>query len=436
MKPLHTIISQTFKFSAKTVMTFLAVGLGSGILILAISISDSFQTAVNESLSGDGLIINVANAELAADGNLSFSRPAQFDQDVIMILSNSISGIQALAPITNTSWRTVSAGDLQYQLRRVAGTTSEYLDVMGLDLIAGSAFSDGDVAAGEMKALVSRSTAEAMYSSVDNAIGKQLIPPVRTANRGGGINAERTTIAQIFTISGVFEDVDEVKRRAYGIADVLIPYTSTVSGGMNMATQLQSPYSTISLRVLNQSFALTSSQIRDVLTEQYGINTVIHIWEGQSNGVSSMLEQTRESIFTFSLVINILGFVLLLTGSIGILSIMIVEVLGKNRDIATERALGASKSSVIAEFFLRSMMMSSASALAGVVVAYIFAQPISQVLWPLISTIDVQSAPVSIITVKALAVGILATLGIGGIFGSIPVFSAFKAPIAESIREG
>jgi putative ABC transport system permease protein len=437
VKPLHTIFSQTFKLSAKTIMTFLAVGLGTGILILAISISDSFQTAVNESLTGDGLIINIANAELSSDGTLAPVRPAQFDQDIITVLSNSISGIQAAAPITTASWRTASVGSSQYQLRRVTGTSHGYLEVIGLELVAGLAFTVADVTAGETKALISRSTAEALYGSVDLAIGQRLQPPARTISRGGGgANAERTTVAQIFTVGGVFEDVDEVKRRSYGIADVLIPYTSNIQGGMNMATQLQSPFSTITVRVTGQSFALTASQIRDVLTQQYGMDTVVHVWEGQPNGASSMLEETRNSISTFSLVINLLGFVLLLTGSIGILSIMIVEVLGKNRDIAMERALGASKGSIIVEFFIRSLLMSLFSAAGGVVIAYLFAQPISRILWPIISTMGTQFSSSSVITVRSLVIGLAATLGIGGVFGSIPVFSAFKAPIAESIREG
>jgi putative ABC transport system permease protein len=436
VKPLHTIFSQTFKLSAKTIMTFLAVGLGTGILILAISISDSFQSAVNESLSGDGLIINIANAELSADGTLAPVRPAQFNQDIITVLSNSISGIQAAAPITVATWRTASVGNTQYQLRRVTGTSPGYLEVMGLELIAGSAFTVGDVTSGETKALVSRSTAEALYGSVDLAIGQRLQPPVRAVGRGGGANAERANAAQIFTVEGVFEDVDEVRRRSYGIADVLIPYTSNIQGGMNVATQLQSPFSTITVRVLGQSFSLTASQIRDVLTQQYGMDTVIHIWEGQPNGASSMLEETRDAISTFSLVINLLGFVLLLTGSIGILSIMIVEVLGKNRDIAMERALGASKGSIVIEFFIRSLLMSLFSAAGGVAIAYLFAQPISRILWPIISTMGTQFSASSVITVRSLIIGLAATLGIGGVFGSIPVFSAFKAPIAESIREG
>ncbi len=149
-----------------------------------------------------------------------------------------------------------------------------------------------------------------------------------------------------------------------------------------------------------------------------------------------MLEETRNSISTFSLVINLLGFVLLLTGSIGILSIMIVEVLGKNRDIAMERALGASKGSIVVEFFIRSLLMSLFSAAGGVAIAYLFAQPISRILWPIISTMGTQFSASSIITVRSLVIGLAATLGIGGVFGSIPVFSAFKAPIAESIREG
>lgn len=439
MKPLHSIIIQAFRMPSKSILTFLAVGLGTGILILAVSISDSFQSGIDQSLTGDGLIINISNAHFSAEGGLDPVRPAEFDQDIVEVLNTSISGIQAVSPVTTASWRTVTAGTSQYQIRRVTGAGPSYLDVMDLQLAAGLNFSESDVQSGETKAVISRSTAEALFGSAEEAIGKILQPPARTAvSRGGGGSSERTVISQLFTVSGVFEDANEVRRRSYGIADVVIPYTTGIQGGSssNSASQMLSLWSTATIRVTGQTFSSVEAQIRDILSLHYGENTAVHVWEGQPNGSSSMLEETRNSISTFSLVINILGFVLLLTGSIGILSIMIVEVLGRNKDIAMERALGASKRSIVGEFFIRSLFMSLLSAAGGLILSFIFADPISNLLWPIISSMGTEHTVETVLTLRAAAIGIGTALVVGGIFGSIPVFSSFRAPIADSIREG
>ena len=66
----------------------------------------------------------------------------------------------------------------------------------------------------------------------------------------------------------------------------------------------------------------------------------------------------RQTVTTFSLVVNLLGFILLAAASIGILSIMLVDVLGRSREIAIERALGASKMAIFKQFFTRSTIVS------------------------------------------------------------------------------
>ncbi len=437
MKPLHAIIREAFRMPAKSILTLITVGLGVGTLILAMSTSDSFQKAITEQLTGDGLIINVANARYSVEGGLEPVRPVVFDQEVLSIVAAGVSGIQGVAPLASTTWRTVTIGSNQYQIRRVIGSTPDYMEVMGLQLAAGSFFTQEDVRSGETKAVITRSAAEALFGSAEAALGKTIQPPVRgSLERGSGGSTQRTVVAQIFTIVGVFEDVDEIKRRAYGIADVVIPYTTGVQGGMNIASQMQSLIGTFAVRTTQGSFSAAEAQIRDVLTRQYGPDIAIHIWEGQPNGVSSMLEETRNAIATFSLVINLLGFVLLLTGSIGILSIMIVEVLGKNKDIAMERALGASKGSIVSEFFFRSVFMSILSVAVGIALSLVFADPISRLLWPIISGVDTGTSVQTVLTFRSAAIGASAALIIGGVFGSIPVFSSFKAPIADSIREG
>jgi putative ABC transport system permease protein len=133
--------------------------------------------------------------------------------------------------------------------------------------------------------------------------------------------------------------------------------------------------------------------------------------------------------------VNLLGFVLLITGAIGILSIMLVEVLGRSRQIALERAFGASRHNVVGEFFTRSVILSLFSAVVGLVLSLVFAGPLQQVLQPVLAGVGLSGQNGALITPLSVLIAVAAAVLIGGTFGIFPVFSTLQTPIAEGIRE-
>ena len=137
----------------------------------------------------------------------------------------------------------------------------------------------------------------------------------------------------------------------------------------------------------------------------------------------------------FTLVVNILGFVLLITGSIGILSIMLVEILARTKEISLERALGASKSTIIREYFARAITLSLLSSAIGIILSIIFARPLTQLLLPLFATMGITEATGGVLNPFAILIGTGVALVIGGVFGVFPVFTTLKTGIAEGIRE-
>jgi ABC-type antimicrobial peptide transport system permease subunit len=147
------------------------------------------------------------------------------------------------------------------------------------------------------------------------------------------------------------------------------------------------------------------------------------------------LEEARQTVATFNLVVNLLGFVLLITGAIGILSIMLVEVLGRSREISLERAFGASRPRIIREFFTRSVILSLISAVVGIVLSVLFSGPLQYVLGPIFEGVGASSEAATVITPLSVAIAVGSALVIGGLFGVFPVFSALNTPISEGIRE-
>lgn len=444
MKTLHSMIRELLHLPPKTLLTLFTVGVGIAVLILALSISDSFDKNITRELSAEGLVISVANAEYSEEGGLEPVRPGDFDEHAPEIIESELPGISAVSPIARTFWRDIQVGEDSYQIRRSYAVAPSYADIMDLEIISGTFFTDEDYAAGRKLAVLSESAAEDLFGGAAAAIGSTFSPPVRNIvilNQGsgpgdGGIRGmQRQEVAQSFEVVGVFSDTNEIKRKAYGIGDILIPLTTAVPSSRNISMALRFLMNTLVLKVEGASFKETESQLRSVLSREYGDDISLYVWEGEPEGESALLEETRQTVSTFSLVVNLLGFVLLLTGSIGILSIMIVEVLGKIRDISIERALGAGKSRIAVEFFTRSILLSAGSAVIGVVLGFIFARPLSLLLWPILSSVGVTIENSAVVSVRALIIGVASALLAGGVFGTLPVLSVFKIPIAEGIRE-
>ncbi len=443
MKTLRAILLSFSRSPVKLALTLLTVGLGVGVLIFALSISSAFSRLFSEELERDGIVVMVSNATISADtGMMEPVRPSQFDSQALDVLSKGIQGVQAASPVDNRGFNELAAGDSFYRIRSVISADAGYASVMGFELAAGEYFTASEVDSGAKKALISESLAKIVFGSAESAVGGTLKPPAppmpaapASSTGQGSAQQPRTFVMPTYTVSGVFKDTGELQRTSYGVGDMVIPYTASFSQGSNTEMARRFAMSTIALRVKGSGLAVIEAQARAALAAQYGEDVSVMVWEGTPRGETATLEEARSTVSAFSLVVNLLGFILLVTGSIGILSIMLVEVLGKHRQIAIERALGASGRIVMREYFTRSLILSALSALVGVILALVFAGPLKSLVLPIFNGIRAADLGSNVITPLAVGIGVASALLVGGVFGVFPVLPALKANIAEGMRE-
>ena len=434
MKELKTEIKRILKAPGKSILTLLTVGTGVGVLILALSISSFFSNTVNNQLQKDGLILTYTNGSFTESDGLEYQRPPVFESNLGDIITQEIDGLIAVAPIISPNFSDIKVNGKNWQVRNAIGTNEKYFEIMDIELVAGDFFTEKDVKIGENKILISRSTAETIYGSVEASIGEAVQPPGRNVRNDRGRNRNVMTS---FIITGVYEDPGEIQRKAYRIGDVILPITSMLPPNMkNNTMAMRFINATNIIKVKGSSKDSVESQLRQIVTREYGEGTELHLWEGQPNGNDSDLEETRNTVVMFSFIVNLLGFVLLMTGSIGILSIMLVEALGRSREIALERALGAAKIDIIKEFFIRSVFLSGLSVVIGILISLVFFKPLNYMLQPIFYNIGVAEFTGHVINPSAIILASMSALIIGGIFGIAPAMSLLKANIAESIREG
>jgi len=86
----------------KSLVMFLSVGLGVGILIFALSISQLFNQILEEKVNAQGVVLTVSNTELQTDGSYDRIRPNQISLAVTDIIKNSVQGVKSATVIVNT----------------------------------------------------------------------------------------------------------------------------------------------------------------------------------------------------------------------------------------------------------------------------------------------------------------------------------------------
>ncbi len=420
----------------KIIMTLGAVALGTGILILTSSAGLVLEEQITREMDSDGVIIYVANGEWDSSGDIEMIRPSELDSNAPSVVVSDIEEVEAAVPIAEARFDTITSEGSSWNLRSAIGTAPAYFDVFSLELVAGVPMSDEDFSSGFKKVWISSEMAELLYGSVEEAVGRWIQPPGEAMMRGGpGSRSREQNVVQQLQVTGVYRSPGEVSRRSYGIADLIYPYTALLSAGGNRQMMLDMAAGKFVLKARGRSVEKISASIRQALTSNYGDDISIVSWEGSTRGSSTYMEELRQSVNVFSVSLSLLGIVLLLTSSLGIFSIMVVEALNRRKDIALERALGASQQDVVKEFWLWSLMLSLTGALIGVVLAIILSGPVLSTLSPLVGEVSDQFSEAAGIRLMPVLKGVLLAVLFGGVLGLLPSLSAVKGNISETLRE-
>lgn len=430
-KFLMMIIRHWSKSPLKILLTLLAVALGTGILILSLSTSQILENEISAKLDKNGVILYVANGSWNSDGRVEQNRPPEWDRDAPGIIVSDIDSISNAAVVLRLPFDQITAAEKSYDLRSIVGSDTEYLDVFGLEIIAGSPMTQNDLDMGQRKVWITEETATILFGSASSAIGQYIKTP-GMMRRGPGDRSRNVFIS--YTIAGVYQTPSEIARRAYGIGDIVFPYTSLMPSGSNITGMLDFMSGQFVVKSGGTTAEQATATINQTLSVNYGDDIDVLVWEGSLTGESVYMEELRNTVDMFTVSVNILGIVLLLTSSLGIFSIMVVESLSRRHEIALERALGASQQRVIKEFWSWSITLSLVGAVFGIILSVILAKPVMSTLSPLLGEISGQFQLESNLTIKAVLSSLVMALGFGGGLGLLPALTAVKGNIAETIR--
>jgi putative ABC transport system permease protein len=433
MKKFFTLLLRHWvKTPIKIMLTLSTVALGTGILILSFSADKILSEQVVSKINDKGIIAYAANGEWSTDGDLEMERPGQWDSNIFDRLISDSASINQAALILDDPFTEVTVNGQAYILRSSMATDASYFDIFSLEIIAGVPMTQEDYDGGFKKVWISEETAIILFGSSELAVGQKVIPPGLRFQRNNGRSQDLLTQ---YTVAGIYGNPPEVARRSYGISDLLTPVTAIMPSGDNAARMMDFMSGRFVVRSSETSVDKVHSDISQIIENNYGYDVNLVVWEGTPKGESSYMEELRQAVSIFTVSVNILGIVLLLTSSLGIFSIMVVEALGRKREIALERSLGASQGRVLKEFWIWSIMLSILGAVIGIILAFVLAKPVLGTMAPLLGELSENFSEASGVRLSAVIAGFILAITCGGVLGLLPAFSAVKGNISDTLRE-
>ncbi|NLF73708.1 MAG: FtsX-like permease family protein [Candidatus Anammoximicrobium sp.] len=241
---------------------------------------------------------------------------------------------------------------------RILGTTPEYLEIKHLKVRRGRFLTPTDLATTANVAVLAAGAAERMYSFED-PLGRPLLLGNCAYVVVGVLDAQDSGSA----VPGAVTALDLNN-------DIYIPLTSARSrfGELQMILRTggrdfeKTQLSEITLTLNDEELvAPTASMVRKLLEQRHTDRTDFEI-----QVPLELLRQAEREKRIWNLVLGSIAGISLLVGGIGIMNIMLATVSERTKEIGIRRALGATRSHIVTQFMVESMVLAAGGGLLGI----------------------------------------------------------------------
>jgi putative ABC transport system permease protein len=141
------------------------------------------------------------------------------------------------------------------------------------------------------------------------------------------------------------------------------------------------------------------------------------------------VQQARQAILVFKLAMGAITGISLLVGGIGIMNVLLASVAERTREIGVRRAAGARQRDILSQFLAESVAITTAGSLAGVLLGVTGAFGVSALIRS-----QTQADMFAAFTWGTAAVGVIAAVTVGFLFGMYPALRAARLSPIDAIR--
>lgn len=385
-------VKSLFRKKGRSILTILGVAIGVCSVIIISSIGSFGTTAVNnelDSLGMGGLTIATKKS------NVSLS-----DNELQAVRETS--GVLSATPVYMENSEAISSfGRSENSV--VWGIDDNAKEIVALQLMYGREINKSDLSNNSSVCMVDQTFAQAMFDK-DNAVGHKISLIIKG-------NTE------IFTIIGVIKTGSGLLQSAMGnyVPNfVYIPYTTmqTLNGSIN--------YSQIITK------ATSDSNLASLATRLENTLTFLNGSDDGSYTITNLAKQKESLTNILSIVTSILsavGAVSLIVAGLSIMTVMLVSVGERKREIGIKKAIGATRFIIVREFLCEALMLSIIGCMVGVLISLALITIGSKMLDMTV-----------LINLKTVSVTCLFSVIMGAVFGVYPALMAAKLNPAETLR--
>ena len=307
------------------------------------------------------------------------------------------------------SYGTKSTANMQYQWDEMGNLTGDvppslyygsdqYAACNNLTIARGRDLALLDIEKYNQVCVLGAQAAKTFFGSAD-PVGKEL-----------SVNGNKFLVAGVYTARLSDESTDQSWLDNF----IVFPYTARRLLGGDKPTEFL--VKARSSEAMTEAISRLSGFLKGLVDQNTGGYNVYSEsqWQEQSNEYLSMVGLVLGGIAAISLAV----------GGIGIMNIMLVTVTERTREIGIRRAIGAQRSSIVAQFLIEAAMLCGIGGIIGI----LFGTAGSVVLSNLLMQMTI-FPPVKV-TVGAFALSV----ALGVIFGSYPAVKASKLQPVEALR--
>lgn len=389
---LKYALKNLFRNKFRTMLTIIGIAIGVCSVIIIGAISDMGKSAINQELDSLG----IGGLILETDKRISEAELSPEDLKVIKASKNVKSAIPIMLEYTNAYTKNLVLNSA------VWGIDAGAKQIFSLDPLYGRLIGKADVSAYENVCIVDKFFAQQTYKR-ENIVGKTI------KIRLNGMDEE-------------FEVIGVVNSGGNMLQSMLSSYIPTF---------VYIPYTTMQRAVGKGSFDQIAVQAADgVDLNAVGFEVVRRL--EQTNGSKDIyktqnIAQQKDKLNS---VLNIVSYVLsaiaaisLIVAGLSIMTVMLVSVNERTREIGIKKAIGARNVTILSEFLLEAFFISILGSFIGCTVG---------ILLSLIGFFAMRVTP--IINLSLILLCIAFSVASGTVFGVYPAFKASRLRPVDALR--
>lgn len=326
-----------FRKRAQAILTILGISIGVFSVLLISTIGTVGRDAINTELEGLGFDCITVSAVRDDLNTLDAEALAEV---------GDLDGVRTAAPLMTKMGQVIMRQYVGEAL--VCGVDQNAADIITLSFQNGRFLRKSDISAASNVCVVDEKLAVSYYKRT-NIVGKTLELTI------GGVT-------ESFEIIGVVDSEGSALRGMAGDyipSFVYIPYT---------AFQRMTHRSAIDQMFVKVSGQADSKTIGEAITAALDIRAGYHnLYQYQD--LAAQKDRLDAILQSVTVILSAIGAVSLVVSGLSIMTIMIVSVQDRTREIGIKKAIGAKKRSILAEFLVESLWITMLGSVCGIAVS-------------------------------------------------------------------